>query len=83
MNVSYHLTLIQPNSTVTSHGGDRGDIDQHVLQVKSFLGDPSQPTLRFTHDNRMLNLLLAAFAVLAAALVTHDFSYKFDRKSRN
>ena len=83
VNVSYHLTLIQPNGTITSRSGDRGDIEQRVFQVKTFLGDPSQPTLRFTHHNRTLNLLLAAFAVLAAALVTHDFSYKFDKKSRS
>ena len=81
VNVSYHLTLIQPGDAIISNGGDRADIEQRVLQVKSFLGDPTQPTLRFTHNNRTLNLLLAAFAVFAAALLTHDFSYKPSRKS--
>lgn len=76
VSYSYHLTLVQPNGAIRSHGGDQGDINKRVAEINAFLGNPSQPSVRFTHNNRTMLLTMAVLMVVAVALLTHDFSYK-------
>lgn len=76
VSYSYHLTLVQPKGAIRSHGGDQGEINKRVAEINAFLTNPSQPSVRFTHNNRTMMLTMAALMVVAAALLTHDFSHK-------
>jgi len=76
VSYSYHLTLVQPKGAIRSHGGDQGDINKRVAELNAFLTNPSQPSLRFTHNNQTMLLTMAALMVVAVALLTHDFRYK-------
>jgi hypothetical protein len=73
---TYHLVLVQPNGAIRSYGGDPTAIAKRVAEINAFISNPEQSSVRFTHDNRSTTLTFAALFVLAAALVTHDFSYK-------
>jgi hypothetical protein len=76
VSYSYHLTLVQPKGAIRSHGGDLDDTNERVAEINAFLNNPSQPSVRFTHNNRTMMLMMAALMVAAVALLTHDFSYK-------
>ena len=76
VSYTYHLALVQPEAVIRSYGGDPTAITKRVAEINAFIANPEQSTIRFTHDNCTITLSLAALLVLAAAVFTHDFSYK-------
>ncbi len=74
VSYSYHLALVQPKGTLRSLGGDPTEIEKRVAEINAFIKDPERASVRFTHNNRSMLVTLAALMVIAAAVLTHDFS---------
>lgn len=67
---------MQPKATIRLLGGDPTEIDKRVADINAFIKDPELGSVRFTHNNRTMLLTFAALMVIAAAVLTHDFSYR-------